>query len=77
MERGIFKMKHACTFRMTGEEATDLIMTGIYVRRVGVYPPDPNLYLTVRHLPGLESSVLRNIWTGEEIIELWDNIEFV
>jgi hypothetical protein len=65
------------TFVMTGEEAADLLMTGIYVRRVGVIPADRNLYLTIRHLIDGESSVLRNIWTGEEIIELWDNIEFV
>jgi hypothetical protein len=70
-------MMKMCSVRMTGKEAADLLMTGICVRRVGVYPPDRNLYLTIRHLIDCESSVLRNIWTGEEIIELWDNIEFV
>ena len=64
------------TVRMTGEEAADLLMTGVYVRRAGVVPVDPNLYVTVRHLYGRQSSVIRNIWTGEEKIELWDNIEF-
>jgi hypothetical protein len=64
------------TFTMSGEEAADLLMNGVYVRRVGVTPADRNLYLTIRHLIDRESSVLRNIWTGEEIIELWDHIEF-
>jgi hypothetical protein len=64
------------TFNMSREEAVDLILTGIYVRRVGVSPADRNVYLTIKHLYDQESSVLRNIWTGEEIIELWDHIEF-
>ena len=65
-----------CSTRMTGEEAADILMTGVYVRRVGAVPADANLYVTIRHLYDCESSVLRNIWTGEEIIELWDKIEF-
>jgi hypothetical protein len=69
-------MKHTCTFRMTGEEAADLLMTGVYVRRIGVTPADRNLYLTIRHLISRESSILRNVWTGEERVELWDKIEF-
>jgi len=64
------------TFTMSGEEAADLLMNGVYVRRVGVSPADPNLYLTVRHLCDRESSVILNILTGEEIIELWDKMEF-
>jgi len=69
-------MKHIYSVNMTGEEAVDLILSGVYVRRVGVIPPDPNLYLTIRHLYDRESSLLRNVWTGQEKIELWDNIEF-
>lgn len=61
---------------ISGEEAADLLMTGVYVRRVGVSPPDPNVYLTVRHLLDRESSVIRNVRTGEERLEGWDNIEF-
>jgi hypothetical protein len=64
------------TFKITGEEAADLLMTGVYVRRVGVTPADRNLYLTIKHLCDRQSSVLRNIWTGEEKVELWDHIEF-
>lgn len=70
------KLTRQRTFTMTGEGAADLLMTGVYVRRVGVTPADRNLYLTVRHLYDCESSVLRNIWTSEERVEGWDNIEF-
>jgi hypothetical protein len=76
VERGIIKMKNMCSLKMTGEEAADMLMTGVYVRRVGVTPADPNLYLTIRHLYDRESSVLKNILTGEEQIAPWDNIEF-
>ena len=69
-------MKQILSVNMTRKEAVDLLMTGIYVHRVGVRPPDPNLYLTVEHIFDKQSSVIRNIWTGEEKIELWDNIEF-
>ncbi|MGO9572569.1 MAG: hypothetical protein ACLP5H_34060 [Desulfomonilaceae bacterium] len=69
-------MKHTCTFTLTGEEAADSLMNGVYVRRVGVTPADRNLYLTIRHLYDRESSILRNVGTGQEVIELWDNIEF-
>ena len=64
------------TFTMTGEEAADLLMTGVYVRRVGIDPLDRNLYVTIGHLHDIESSILRNVWTGQEVIELWDKIEF-
>ncbi len=64
------------TFNMTGEEAADLILSGVYVRRVGVVPEDSNLYLTVRHLYDCESSVLRNVRTGKQRVEVWDRIEF-
>jgi len=71
-------MKHTGphTFNMSGEEAADLILTAVYVRRVGVVPADPNLYLTVRHLYGKQSTVIRNVWTQEEKIVPWDNLEF-
>jgi hypothetical protein len=69
-------MKNIYSFKMTGEEAAGLLMTGIFVRRVGVNPPDPSLYLTVRHLLDIESTVIRNVITGEERVELWDHIEF-
>lgn len=69
-------MKHIFSVNMTGQEVADLILSGVYVRRVGVFPTDPNLYLTIRHLYDRKSSVIRNIWTGEEQVELWDNIEF-
>jgi hypothetical protein len=70
------KQTQSYTIKMTGKEAADLILSGVYVRRVGVVPADPNLYLTIRHLYDRESSVLRNVWTGQEKIELWDRIEF-
>jgi hypothetical protein len=76
VERGITEMKNMSSIRMTGEEAADLLMTGVYVRRMGVVPADPNLYLTVMHLYDRESSILRNILTGEEKVEVWDHIEF-
>ena len=71
-------MKHYQSYsvRMTGEEAADLILSGVYVRRVGVRPADRNLYLTIRHLYDRESSVLRNVRTGAERICAWDEIEF-
>ncbi len=70
-------MKPTRTIKMGGEEAADFLMTGVYVYRVGVVPADHNLYLTVRHLYDCESSVLRNIRTGGEKVEVWDHIEFV
>lgn len=69
-------MRNMRSVRMTGKEAADLLMTGIYVRRVGVTPADRNLYVTVRHILDRESSVIRNVVTGEERLEGWDNIEF-
>ncbi len=69
-------MNHIYSVNMTGEEAADLILSGVYVRRVSVIPPDPNLYITVRHLYDRESSIIRNVWTGQEKIVPWDNIEF-
>jgi len=69
-------MKRTCTFKMTGEETADLLMTGIYVRRVGVTPADRNVYVTVKHILDSESSVIRNVLTGEELIAAWDKIEF-
>jgi len=64
------------TVKMTREQAADLILSGVYVRRVGVTPSDPNLYLTIRHLYDRESSVIRDVWTGQEKIVPWDHIEF-
>jgi hypothetical protein len=69
-------MKNMCSLRMTGKEAADLLLTRVYVRRVGGVPADRNLYMTVRHLYDRESSILRNVRTGQEVIERWDNIEF-
>jgi hypothetical protein len=71
-------MKQTQSYRvkMTGTAAAELILSGVYVRRVSVIPHDPNLYITVKHLYDCESSVLKNVWTGEEKIELWDRIEF-
>jgi hypothetical protein len=63
-------------FVTSGEDAADLMMTGVYVRRVGITPADTNLYLTIRHRYGCESSILKNVETGHEVIELWDRIEF-
>jgi hypothetical protein len=69
-------MRKMCSAKMSDQEAADLLMTGVYVRRVGVTPADQNLYVTVRHILDLESSVIRNVVTGEERLEGWDNIEF-
>ena len=69
-------MKNMCSVQIDRRGAADLLMTGVYVRRVGVTPADRNLYLTIRHVIDCESTVLRNIWTGEEKIEAWDHIEF-
>jgi len=69
-------MRKMCSAKMTGQEAADFLMTGVYVRRVGVTPADRNRYVTVRHILDLGSSVIRNVVTGEERLERWDNIEF-
>jgi hypothetical protein len=70
------KRTRQLTFTTTGKDAADLLMNGVYVRRVGVTPADHNLYLTVRHLYDRESTILRNVWTGAERICAWDEIEF-
>lgn len=70
------KRTQSYSVNVTGEEAADLLMSGVYVRRVRVTPSDPKLYLTIRHLYDRESTVLRNVRTGEERICPWDEIEF-
>ncbi len=69
-------MRQMCSIILTREEAADLLMTGIFVRRVGVTPADRNLYVTVKHILDSESSVIRNVVTGNEMTVSWDNIEF-
>jgi hypothetical protein len=70
------KLTQTYTVRMTREEVVDLLMTGVYVRRVGVRPPDSNLYITVKHIADRQSTVIRNVWTGKDLICLWSEIEF-
>ena len=71
-----YRNSNSYSVKMTGKEAADIILSGAYVRIVGVVPEDQNLYLTIRHLYDRESSVIRNVWTQEEKIVPWDNIEF-
>ena len=69
-------MRQSYSVKMSGEQAADLLLLGVHVHRVGVTPPDPNLYVTVRHLYHRQSSIIRNVWTGEEQACSWDEIEF-
>ena len=63
------------TFNMSRKEAVDLILTGIYVRRVGVSPADRNVYLTISTLQPRKQCIEEYL-DGRREIELWDHIEF-
>lgn len=66
------------TITMKPEQAIDALMTGIYVQRVSKQggPSDPNLYITLSHDIGKETTIVQSIFTGERVTLRWDEIEF-
>ena len=63
---------------MKPEQAVELLMTGICVRRVSKpgEQPDPNVYITIEHDLGSETTTVQNFFTGKRMTLSWDEIEF-
>ena len=66
------------TITMKPEKAADILMSGVYVRRVSKSgeETDPNVYVTVSHDIGNETTTVRNILTGKQGTFSWDELEF-
>ena len=60
------------------EQAVDALMTGIYVKRVSKQgeSSDPNLYITLSHDIGKETTTVQSVFTGKRVTLPWDEIEF-
>ena len=66
------------TITMRPEQAVDALMTGIYVQRVSKQgeASDPNVYLTIKHDLGNETTTVQSVFTGKRVTVSWDDIEF-
>lgn len=70
-------MKRIYSKTLTGQEAADLLMTGVFVKRIsGTRRERRQLYLTVAHKVDHQTSIIRDVLTGEEVELPWDEIEF-
>ncbi|GEM_PF-1992577 len=70
-------MKKVLSKTLTGQEVADLLMTGVFVRRITGTPKERRqLYLTVSHHVDSQTSLVRDVRTGEDVELPWDEIEF-
>lgn len=70
-------MKKIISKTLTRQEAADLLMTGVLVRRIsGTEKQRRQLYLTVAHDVDFQTTVIRDVDTGKETELSWDEIEF-
>lgn len=70
-------MRRIITKRMSGQEAVDLFMTGVFVKRVGGTRSErQQVFVTVAHDAQAETSTIRNVSTGEEVELPWSFVEF-
>ena len=63
---------------MKPEQAAELLMTGVYVRRISKQgePSDPNVYVTLKHDLGNETTTVQSVLAGKRVTLSWDEIEF-
>ena len=63
---------------MKPEQAADVLMSGVFVRRLSKpgEPSDPNVYLTINHDLGNETTTVQSVFTGKRETLSWDELEF-
>ena len=70
-------MKKIVSRKLSGQEAADLLMTGVLATRAHGTPHERRqLFVTVGHDVDSQTTVIRDVATGNEIELPWDEIEF-